>query len=328
MAHHTCCCIAVTCTPPCTRPFRASRSASRSKLVGLEQSGDGVALRFADGGRAAADAVIGADGVHSKVREILLGVEKPRFTGRVAHRTVFPTALMGGFALDTCTKWWGPDRHIVMYPVTAEREETYFVTSVPDPDWNVESWSAEGDMDEVRRAFAGFHSEVQRVLDACPRVHKWALFERDPLPCWSRGPVALLGDACHPMMPYMAQGGASALEDAAMLARCLGAESDPEAALLRYQAARLQRTARLQLTSRENTWGTQSDRSQLGLRLRHLERAYRRQRRRVPSSPTDRTRIKSLKRRTAGTCPHVSLWHKADIPAHERRCPFLRSKQT
>jgi salicylate hydroxylase/6-hydroxynicotinate 3-monooxygenase len=120
----------------------------------------------------------------------------------------------------------------------------------------VESWSAEGDMAEVQRALAGFHPDVQRVLDACRRVHKWALFERDPLPSWSQGPVALLGDACHPMMPYMAQGGASSLEDAAMLARCLEA-ADPARAFRSYAATRLPRTTRLQLTSRENTWGTQ-----------------------------------------------------------------------
>src|SRR5262245_17167159 len=227
------------------------------ELVGLEPGSAGVTLRFADGGSTTADAVVGADGVHSKVREFLLGAERPRFTGRVAHRTVFPTAQMGGFTLDTCTKWWGPDRHIVRYPVTAARDETYFVTSVPDPNWDVESWSAEGDMAEVRRAFAGFHPDVQRVLAACQRVHKWALFERDPLTRWSRGPVTLLGDACHPMMPYMAQGGASALEDAAMLMRCLDAASDLEKALLSYEAIRLQRTARLQMTSRENTWGIQ-----------------------------------------------------------------------
>jgi 6-hydroxynicotinate 3-monooxygenase len=227
------------------------------KLVGLEPGGANVTLRFADGSSATVDAVIGADGVHSRVREFLLGAEKPRFTGRVAHRTVFPTAQMGSFALDTCTKWWGPDRHIVTYPVTTNRDETYFVTSVPDPDWNVESWSTEGDMAEVRRALAGFHPDVQRVLDACRRVHKWALFERDPLPSWSKGPVALLGDACHPMMPYMAQGGASSLEDAAMLVRCLDEVDSVEKAFRSYAATRLPRTTRLQLTSRENTWGTQ-----------------------------------------------------------------------
>jgi len=229
--------------------------AFEKKLVGFERKGAVIELRFADGTRATADAVVGADGVHSIVREILQGPERPRFTGRVAHRTVFPTALMGDFALDNCTKWWGPDRHIVMYPVTASGDETYFVTSVPDPSWNVESWSATCDMEEVRKALAGFHDDVQRVLAASPQVHKWALFERDPLPRWAYGPIVLLGDACHPMTPYMAQGGASALEDAAMLARCLDEVSDLDEALRRFAATRLERTARLQLTSRENTWG-------------------------------------------------------------------------
>jgi salicylate hydroxylase/6-hydroxynicotinate 3-monooxygenase len=225
------------------------------KLVDLDRKGDRVTLHFADGSSTTADAVIGADGVHSKVREVLLGPEKPKFTGRVAHRTVFPSALMQGFSVDTCTKWWGPDRHIVIYPVKAGREETYFVTSVPDPSWDVESWSARGAMPEVITAFAGFHDDVQRVLRACPQVHKWALFERDPLPRWTDGPIALLGDACHPMTPYMAQGAASALEDAAMLSRCIHDVGNPAEAFKRYEATRHERTARLQLTSRANTWG-------------------------------------------------------------------------
>lgn len=229
--------------------------AFEKRLVGIDRSGDAVSLRFADGTSATADAVIGADGVHSRVREILLGPERPRFTGRVAHRTVFPTALMDGFAVDTCTKWWGPDRHIVIYPVNPRRDETYFVTSVPDPAWDMESWSAQGEMAEVRRAFAGFHDDVQRVLAACPQVHKWALFERDPLPRWGEGPVVLLGDACHPMTPYMAQGAANALEDAAVLSRCLSDLGDVAGAFRRYEATRLERTARVQLTSRQNTWG-------------------------------------------------------------------------
>ncbi len=225
------------------------------KLVGLDRGAVGIELRFADGATASVDALIGADGVHSKVREMILGPEKPRFTGRVAHRTTLRSSLMPGGPLDTCTKWWGPDRHLVTYPVTRNRDETYFVTSVPDPSWDVESWSTRGDMDEVRQAFTGFHPEAQRVLDASPEVHKWALFERDPLPRWSDGPIVLLGDACHPMMPYMAQGGASALEDAAVLARCVGEVDDPAEAFRRYEATRLERTARLQLTSRANTWG-------------------------------------------------------------------------
>jgi 6-hydroxynicotinate 3-monooxygenase len=225
------------------------------KLVDLARRGCGVELRFADGSRATADGVVGADGVHSKVREILLGPERPIFTGRVAHRTVFPAALLGEFAVDTCTKWWGPDRHIVVYPVNPRRDEIYFVTSVPDPDWDVESWSARGEMAEVQSALAGFHPDVQRLLAACPQVHKWALFERDPLPRWSEGPVVLLGDACHPMTPYMAQGAANALEDAAVLSRCLAGAVDPALSFARYEATRLERTARIQLTSRQNTWG-------------------------------------------------------------------------
>jgi salicylate hydroxylase/6-hydroxynicotinate 3-monooxygenase len=231
--------------------------AFEKKLVGLERRGPGVVLRFTDGGTATADAVIGADGVHSRVREILLGAERPKFTGRVAHRTVFPASLMQGSAVATCTKWWGPDRHIVIYPVNPRLDEVYFVTSVPDPTWDVESWSARGETREVLDAMAGFHPEVQRVLVACPQVHKWALFERDPLARWTDGPIALLGDSCHPMTPYMAQGAASALEDAAILSRCMAQADDPAAALQLYEATRLQRTARIQLTSRQNTWGKQ-----------------------------------------------------------------------
>jgi 6-hydroxynicotinate 3-monooxygenase len=228
------------------------------KLAGLERNGAGVTLRFTDGTAATADAVVGADGVHSLVREILLGPEKPKFTGRVAHRTTFPASLLEGFAVETCTKWWGPDRHIVIYPVDTACQEIYFVTSVPDPEWNVESWSARGEMAEVRQALAGFHGDVQRVLSACPGVHKWALFERDPLPRWADGPIVLLGDACHPMTPYMAQGAANALEDAAVLSRCLAEIDDVAGAFRCFQATRLERTARVQLTSRENTWGRQA----------------------------------------------------------------------
>jgi salicylate hydroxylase/6-hydroxynicotinate 3-monooxygenase len=228
------------------------------KLTDLERSGPGVRLRFADGSSVVADGVVGADGVHSRVREILLGPERPLFTGRVAHRTVFPAALLGDFSVETCTKWWGPDRHIVIYPVNPRRDEIYFVTSVPDPEWDLESWSAEGEMADVQQALAGFHPDVQRILTACPRVHKWALFERDPLPRWRQGPVVLLGDACHPMTPYMAQGAANALEDAAVLSRCLAVAEEPAAAFARYEATRLERTARIQLTSRQNTWGKQA----------------------------------------------------------------------
>jgi 6-hydroxynicotinate 3-monooxygenase len=226
------------------------------KLVGIEPSAAGVTLIFADGARAQADAVIGADGIHSIVREILFGPEKPRFTGRVAYRTTYPASRLGGLTVEDTTKWWGVDRHIVIYYVKPRREEIYFVTSTPEPDFEVESWSAKGDLATLREAYAGFHSQVRAVIAACPEVHKWALVERDPLPRWSEGRATLLGDACHPMTPYMAQGATAAMEDAAILARCLaGVDSDGVAeAFRRYEATRLPRTSRIQLTSRQNTW--------------------------------------------------------------------------
>jgi 2-polyprenyl-6-methoxyphenol hydroxylase-like FAD-dependent oxidoreductase len=119
-----------------------------------------------------------------------------------------------------------------------------------------ESWSAKGDVRELRKAYEGFHEEVRAVLEACPDCHKWAILERDPLPAWSKGRVVLLGDACHPMTPYMAQGAATSIEDAAVLARCLEAVegNDVERALKRYEAHRKPRTSRIQAISSANTW--------------------------------------------------------------------------
>ncbi len=239
----------------------AGRVALKRKLTGLAQNAHGVALTFADGTTASADAVIAADGVHSLVRELLLGAEHAHFTGKVAYRTTFKAARMNGTHVPTVrTKWWGADRHMVIYPVTAARDEIYFVTSQREKaEWRTaESWSAKGDLDELRASFAGFHEEVQAVLNAATEVHKWALFERDPLPRWQLegGRVVLLGDACHPMTPYMAQGAASALEDAMVLSRCMEGvnAAGVAAAFKRYEATRKPRTSRIQTQSSKNTW--------------------------------------------------------------------------
>jgi salicylate hydroxylase/6-hydroxynicotinate 3-monooxygenase len=227
------------------------------KLAGLDQRPDGaVRMTFTNGDTAEADAVIGADGVHSVVREFMLGAEQPRWTGRVAYRTVFPTARLGGLEPYPCVKWWGPDRHIVSYFVNPRRDELYFVTSTPEPEFNIESWSAKGDLATLRAAYDTFHPQVRAILAACPDVHKWALVERDPLTKWTEGNVTLLGDACHPMTPYMAQGASTSIEDGAILSRCLdGVDRDGVgAALQRYEATRRPRTSRIQLTSSQNTW--------------------------------------------------------------------------
>jgi 6-hydroxynicotinate 3-monooxygenase len=226
------------------------------KLVGLEQAGDDIHLTFANGATALADAVVGADGVHSVVRDILFGTSAVNFTGRIAYRTTYPAALLKGYKIDDCTKWWGDDRHIVIYYVKPDRSEVYLVTSQPEAEFRIESWSAKGDVKELRKAFAGFPDEVGQVLAACPDVHKWAIVDREALDRWAEGNVTLLGDACHPMTPYMAQGAAMAIEDAAVLSRCLeGVERDGVAdAFRRFEATRRERTTLVQNTSRANTW--------------------------------------------------------------------------
>jgi salicylate hydroxylase/6-hydroxynicotinate 3-monooxygenase len=197
--------------------------------------------------------------VHSVVRDIIVGPDAPIHKGRIAYRAVFPAALMNGRDIGRSrTKWWGTDRHIVIYYTRKDRGEIYFVTSVPEPaEWvTAESWSAKGDVKELRAAYADFHEDVRAVLGACPDCHKWAILEREPLPHWSDGRVVLLGDACHPMTPYMAQGAATSIEDAAVLARCLdAAEGDDIAgAFKRYEAHRKPRTSVVQAISSANTW--------------------------------------------------------------------------
>ena len=228
------------------------------KLVGLDERRNRVSLRFEDGSGAEADLVIGADGVHSIVRDLIVGPDAPIHKGRIAYRAVFPSAMMGGKDVgNSRTKWWGLDRHIVIYYTRRDKSEVYFVTSVPEPaEWlTKESWSAKGDVRELRTAYEGFHPDVRAVLEACPDCHKWAILEREPLAKWSEGRIVLLGDACHPMTPYMAQGAATAMEDAAVLARCLAdTEGDVRSAFARYEANRKPRTSRIQAISSANTW--------------------------------------------------------------------------
>ena len=227
------------------------------KLKTIDQDGSKVRLTFDDGDRVEVDAVIAADGVHSLVRDYVSGTEQPRFSGRIAYRTTFPVSLLKDVDIGSSrTKWWGPNRHIVIYYTTARRDEVYFVTSTPEKaDWITrESWSTKGDLGELREAFKDFHPDVRAVLAAAPEVHKWGIFERDPLDTWTRGRITLLGDACHPMTPYMASGAAMALEDAAILGRCLENMSSIEDAFRIYEATRKPRTSAVQAGSSANTW--------------------------------------------------------------------------
>jgi salicylate hydroxylase/6-hydroxynicotinate 3-monooxygenase len=228
------------------------------KAVGVDLDDDKVRVTFADGTEIIADALIAADGVHSIVREKLLKYTPPTFTGRVAYRTVLALKDIDAPGLDATCKWWGTDRHFVHYRV-GNQDELAFTTSVPDPAWDVESWSAVGDPDRLRAEFADFHPDVRSILDAVKTVNIWGIHSRDPLDNWVAGRAVLLGDACHTMPPYMAQGAAMALEDSVVLARCIRAAVDNgsrlEDAFRMYQDARHDRTAAVQKGARANTWG-------------------------------------------------------------------------
>jgi 6-hydroxynicotinate 3-monooxygenase len=228
------------------------------RLTAIDDSGQEVLLRFADGTTAKADIVIGADGVNSVMREHMLGAEAPRYTGYVAHRAVFSASALAKYnmAFDPCVKWWSEDRHMMVYFVTEKQDEYYYVTGVPQAEWDMSKAWVQSSQEEMYEAFAGYHPMVQSLIDACSDITKWPLLERDPLPLWSRGRLVMLGDACHPMKPHMAQGAAMAIEDAAMLARCfkeVGAE-DFETTFALYRANRIERASRVQKVSHDNTW--------------------------------------------------------------------------
>jgi salicylate hydroxylase len=229
------------------------------RLRSLSQSDAGVQLRFEDGEQALHDVVLGADGIHSKVRTALFGEEQPRFTGVVSFRAVVPTDKVQQVPeIEAFTKWWGPNpqSQIVTFPLNRGRDTFIFATTGQDS-WQEESWTRPGDVNELRSFYRDYHPDARALLDACDSVLKSALYEREPLPQWSVDRVSLLGDACHPMLPFMAQGAGMSIEDGVVVARCLAQAqqwSDVAPALQRYAAARQTRTAEIQIGSRGNQW--------------------------------------------------------------------------
>ena len=223
-----------------------------SKVTGFEQNGR---VRIAVGGAMReGDALIGADGIHSPVRAGLFGDDAPRFTGHVAWRALVPTErLPTGLVRPMATAWWGPHRHFVHYYLRAGALVNC-ICVVEKTGWEVESWTERGEFDELKSDFAGWHRDIQTLIDNTDRnsLYKWALHDRPPMARWGEGAVTLLGDACHPTLPFMAQGAAMAIEDAAVLAGCLTAGDPVAAGLKRYEDLRRPRTARVQSGSRRN----------------------------------------------------------------------------
>jgi len=224
------------------------------QLVGLEQAGGRYRLVFGNGTTAQADLVIGADGIRSKVRNVLLGEQPPRFAKAVAHRAIYPSKRLGGFKIPDCTKWWGPDRHALPYFMTIKRDEIYVIGVVPASEWSDNAASRPSSRAAFIADFAGFHRDFQRVLDAIEEVSVWPIFDRERDDRWSGDHIVLLGDACHPVPPYMAAGGAMAIEDGAILSRCLERFDDPAEAFRWYAATRIPRVAEVQRISLENSW--------------------------------------------------------------------------
>ncbi len=223
-----------------------------ARCVGFQQSDRGLSVSFAGGSAVAADILIGADGVHSAVRQAMFGPDRPQFTGCMAWRGLVPMdRLPERLRTPVGTNWIGPGGHVVTYPLRGG-ELLNFVGIVERNDWKGESWTDAGSREECASDFNGWHADIHEIIGNIDTPYKWALIGRDPLPEWTRGRVTLLGDACHPTLPFLAQGANMALEDGLVLARCLEKYNDPQVALRQYEGARLERTTRIVRGSAEN----------------------------------------------------------------------------
>jgi salicylate hydroxylase len=232
--------------------FPSERVHLGHRLVGLANRCNRTEAWFENGVRATVDVLVGADGIHSAVRNLLFGEEAPAFAGCVAYRGLVPVERIADLGLEFGNQSWvGPGGHFVHYFVSRGRLLN-FVGWTEHDSWNREDWTDRATIARALAAFAEWHAQVRTIIAAAETCFIWALFDRDPLPRWSVGRTTLLGDACHPMYPFMGQGAAMAIEDGATLASCLRTFSDPADALRHYERLRLPRVTRLQQMSRAN----------------------------------------------------------------------------
>jgi salicylate hydroxylase len=222
------------------------------RCVDVAQDEDEVELTFENGSSERADAVIGADGIHSAVHAAILPPHPATFSGLAAFRSLIPAEQAPEEARrPVTTLWLGPGRHFVHYPVSAGREIN-LVTANPAGDWREESWTAEGRVEDLAAEFAGWDERVQKLIASVTETKRYAFYDREPMERWTVGRVTLLGDAAHPMMPFFAQGATQAIEDAAVVAGCLSeaTRETVEATLLRYESLRKERASKVQQMSR------------------------------------------------------------------------------
>ncbi len=222
------------------------------RCAAVTQNPDDAEIRFDDGTLITAACVIGADGIHSQVRQCLFGPGKPQFTGAVAWRGLVPMERLAPAAELVGTNWLGPHGHVLHYPVR-RGEIMNFISFVERDDWQVESWVIEGTRDELAHDLAGWHADVHAMIRNIDTPFKWALMVRGPMERWSEGRITLLGDACHPTLPFLGQGAVMAIEDAYVLAACIEKHArDHAAAFARYEEIRRERTAAVVRKSHEN----------------------------------------------------------------------------
>ncbi|MDE0942780.1 MAG: FAD-dependent monooxygenase [Alphaproteobacteria bacterium] len=221
-----------------------------AKVVDYWEDGEGVTLAFAEGEEARGDILIGADGIKSLVRARILGETPVHYTGDQSWRILVPAErLAPEMRPDTVNICVGPGKHGVVYPIRPDGPECLLnmVGCVEYETWDDESWTARRPWAEMKADFAGWHDNIQAIIDHADKdqCFRWAMNNRPPVDNWRTARTTLLGDAAHPTLPYMAQGGGMAIEDGAVIARALSQDDDVSEALELYQRNRLERTARI-----------------------------------------------------------------------------------
>ncbi|MGB1069142.1 MAG: FAD-dependent monooxygenase [Henriciella sp.] len=222
-------------------------------LAQSRQNDRAATAELTDGRAFHGDILVGADGIHSALRTQMFGAASPDFTGNIAWRAVVPVKKLGRWTPpDTACIWTGPGRHAVTY-LLRNGELANFVGVVEYDQWRHESWTERGSRDDALSDFAGWHPVITNLISTADEHFRWALFDRAPLPQWHRGRTVLIGDACHPTLPFMAQGAVMAIEDAYLLAYlCNMSRTDPQHALATFYRSRIERTSRIQAGSRAN----------------------------------------------------------------------------